>query len=291
LPQRQGQQARFHLTTNGTVAGRQAWAIMLADDLELAVSFDGTPANHNHHRRDVAGIGSAENVLACLRQLREAGKSYRVVMVVRPDNLAEVPAGLRFLREFGARQIELALDLWTRWTAADGIRLQAMIAEAAGIWRGWLPEGGVNWFDVKLAELLRLPSAKATARCGFGAGEIAVAPSGHLYPCERLIGEDGPNNPMRLPGHVLDGKHFCDHVAPEFGACAACTRCSLQFACEAVCRCSNYVRTGDINHPDGLLCVLNKAVARAIAGALDGLPLNNFSDAKIKLPTRNCYAT
>ena len=25
------------------------------------------------------------------------------------------------------------------------------------------------------------------------AGEIAVAPSGHLYPCERLIGDDAPD--------------------------------------------------------------------------------------------------
>lgn len=287
--------AQFHLTTNGTVTGSQAWTVMLADDLDLAVSFDGTPEIHDRHRHDAAGKGSANRVIACLRQLSEAGKPYRVVMVVRPDTLAEVPAGLDFLHHLGVRRIDLSLDLWTRWTAGDGVRLRAMINQAAATWRSWLPDGGINWFDVKLAELIRLPNTKPTVRCGFGNGEIAVAPSGHLYPCERLIGEDLADQPLRLPGHALQGDSFGNYSSPEFQACAACGKCSLQFACDTSCRCSNYVRTGDLHRPDGLLCVLNKATAQAIAGVLEGADLNEFINSKnskhqSSTLTKTCYA-
>src|SRR5436190_14531877 len=45
-----GRRVRFNLTTNGTITQRQAWQVMMTEDLDLAVSFDGNPATHNRHR-------------------------------------------------------------------------------------------------------------------------------------------------------------------------------------------------------------------------------------------------
>lgn len=278
---------RFFLTTNGTVTNRPAWTVMLADDLELAVSFDGTPEVHDRHRRDPQGNGSSSRVLACLAQLIEAGKSPRVVMVVRPDNLAEIPAGLEFLHRLGIQQVDLSLDLWTSWTAGDGVRLGAMLSRAAKVWRSWLPQVGVNWFDAKLAELTQMQRAGTTPRCGFGGGEIAVAPSGRLYPCERLIGEDLPNNLMVLPGHALEGDDFCGCDPAPLQACGACAGCAMKSACDTYCRCANYLRTGDVNRPDGLLCLLNKGAMRAVVDALEEIELDQ--DPKMKPQTRSCY--
>jgi radical SAM protein with 4Fe4S-binding SPASM domain len=127
-----------------------------------------------------------------------------------------------------------------------------------------VPTGAPDWFDEKLVGLARLPMPE-TARCGFGDGEVAVAPSGRLYPCERLIGEDHPGNPMRLPGHVSDGTDFLSLASPPCRAAGECARCDIGYACSTTCRCSNYVRTGDPTQPDGLLCRLNKACARLAA--------------------------
>jgi hypothetical protein len=38
--------------------------------------------------------------------------------------------------------------------------------------------------------------------------------------------------------------------------------------CNAYCRCGNYVRTGDIRRPDGLLCLLNQACLEEVAARL-----------------------
>jgi uncharacterized protein len=126
-----GKRVRFNLTTNGTINHREAWQILMADDLDLAVSFDGIPTVHDRHRRDAQGNGSAVRVEAALRQLIQNGKDFHVVMVVRPDVLADAPDGLRYLHDLGVRVVAVSLDLWTTWTAADGLRLQNLVRRAA----------------------------------------------------------------------------------------------------------------------------------------------------------------
>jgi uncharacterized protein len=145
--------------------------------------------------------------------------------------------------------------------------LETCIDELADLWLHHLPSRSLSWFDVKAAELMGLPSEE-TVRCSFGAGEVAVAPSGNLFPCERLIGEDRPENPMRLPGHVLSQPDFLSFAPNPFARCGACSQCALNPMCNTDCRCSNFIRTGNPNKPDGLLCRLNKAISRSTARVL-----------------------
>ena len=151
------------------------------------------------------------------------------------------------------------LDVWARWNREAITRLAKAIGQASRIWATRLPYMSVTWFDEKAAHVAGVAIPECAA-CGFGSGEIAVAPSGNLYPCERLIGADEEGNPMRLAGHVLDGgKDFLEVAeAPERSA-PACEHCELAPACNTTCQCSNYVRTGRVDRPDLLLCVAEKA--------------------------------
>jgi hypothetical protein len=159
-----------------------------------------------------------------------------VLTVVRPDTLKDVPQGLVYLHDLGVRHVNLSLDLWARWTAIDGLGLQLLVDRAAELWRQWLPDFSLNWFDGKVA---------GPARCGFGEGHIAVAPSGRLYPCERLIGEDPPDNPGRLPGDILKGGDFLSFAPAAMELCPACSG------------------------PDGLLDLLHKAAAPVVGRVLE----------------------
>jgi uncharacterized protein len=222
-----------------------------------------------------------------LRRLMEKDRPVRVNMVVRPDTLDELAAGLQYLHSLGVRHVDLSLDLWSAWTVADGLRLENSVVQAARLWRSWLPGFGLNWFDAKVGELAGLPQTCEDTRCGFGDGEIAVAPSGRLYPCERLIGEDRPDNPLRLPGHALDGQDFSAFKPEPFKTCSSCADCLLRSACDTVCRCSNFLRTGNVNKPDGLLCILNKAAAQAVSEVFDN---DGKTFPTLNAPPRNmCY--
>jgi len=208
-----------------------------------------------------------------MARLLEDGREFRVVMVVHPDTVESLSAGLHYLYSLGVRQFDLSLDLWTNWTRADGARLSEAIGRAADFWGTQLPECSVNWFDEKAARAsgIRVPEI---ARCGFGHVEIAVTPAGHLFPCERLVGADEPGNPMRLPENVFDGTDFLDRHPLARTPAAECEPCVLRPLCNTTnCRCSNYVRTGDVDRPDGLLCLLDQVCYRETVRVLQSRAL------------------
>jgi len=246
------------LTTNGTLTDADAWSVMTDPEVDLAISCDGLPQVHDRHRLGCGGEGSAERVVSCIRRLVIEGRPFRVAMVVRSDTVELLPESMEYLQGLGVRRLEPSIDVWAEWSAEQIAALERSIARCALIWRDGLPDLSIGWFDEKAAQLASL-AAPPTARCGFGHGEIAVAPSGRLYPCERLIGDDADDNPMALPGRVDDGADFLDYGMAPQRSDKACDACAMQSMCSTICRCSNYVRTGDVRRPDRLLCAWNQA--------------------------------
>jgi uncharacterized protein len=257
------------LTTNGMHADGAAWEVMAWPGMEIGVSHDGLPEVHDRHRRRADGQPTSPRVLTTMTRLLEADRSVLAVMVVRPDSAASLADGIVFLQRQGVRHFAPSLDLWAQWSEDDLTALEESLIRCSTVWREGLPRSSIGWFDEKAAHLAGIPVG-ATARCGFGDGEVAVAPSGNLYPCERLIGDDGPDNPMRLPGHALWGDDFRPQRFPERSD-ASCSACDIRTQCSTTCRCSNYVRTGDVRRPDGLLCLLDRVCCREAVRVLQSL--------------------
>ncbi|MBN1911679.1 MAG: radical SAM protein [Pirellulales bacterium] len=259
------------MTTNGTIAEGAAWDVMTAPDVQLSISHDGLPEVHDCYRRTPDGGGSSAEVLATINRLLAAGRDICVSMVVRPDTVARMPDGIAFLQQHGVRRIQPTLDLWTHWDRQAADHLRTAIAQTAELWYRGLPEHSISWFDEKAAKLCGL-TIGPTARCGFGDGEVAVSPEGHLYPCERLIGDGGPDDPMRLPCDAADGDDFLSVPGPAASE-SPCGSCQIESDCNTFCRCSNYVRTGDVNRPDGLLCLWNQACREETARILEKMAM------------------
>lgn len=259
-----GTQLQMTMTTNGTFDSAAARGVMTHPRLALFVSHDGLPEIHDRHRVSVIGEGTAAQVERTLRWLIAGEHDFSVNMVVRPDTVAHLPDGIRWLQSLGVRHFSNSLDLWTNWSHDDMTRLREAIFECVAVWRASLPECSISWFDEQVARYLSLPQSE-TARCGFGHGELAVSPAGNLYPCERLIGADAPNNRWRLAGHVLDGEDF--RLPPPAAALpilmSTDESCATTSVCGESCRCSNFVRTGDASRPDLLLTQLATWCAQA----------------------------
>jgi len=269
----QGVRLSLSMTTNATIESPEAWSVMTLPEMQLAVSHDGLPTVHDAQRVTVDGQPSSIRVQETMARLIDAGRQFRVVMVVQPDSVESLPAGMEFLYERGVREFDPSLNLWTTWTRADGERLQAAIGRAADFWGERLPECSVSWFDEKAAKAAGVPMSETT-RCGFAHVELAVAPSGNLYPCERLVGADEPSNPMRLPGDVFDADDFLSSGPLARATPDECAPCALRSQCNTtICRCSNYVRTGDVNRPDGLLCMLDQACYQETVRVLESRAL------------------
>jgi uncharacterized protein len=267
---------QFRLTTNGTIDAAAAWRVLLADDVKVSISHDGLAEIHDRQRHGAGGAPSAATVDATIGRLLELGKEVSVITVVRPDTVSSLPDGLAHLRDLGVRQVVPSLDLWSSWSDEAGRRLERAIVRCADLWQGWFPDFSVSWFDAKAGALLRLPRNR-TQRCGFGRGQVAVSAAGNLYPCERLIGEDRPDNPLRLKADLVAGDHFRDLPTARERELAACDQCVIKTLCSTHCRCSNYIRTGDVTRPDGLLCLLDRVCFRETVRVLRAIEANGPS--------------
>lgn len=112
----------------------------------------------------------------------------------------------------------------------------------------------VNFFENKVITHLK-NGFEQCDKCNFGEKEIAVAPSGNLYPCERLIGDD--KNSTMCIGNVFDGfdKEKRQSILDKRGNInTECIECSVKTRCMNWCSCINYATTGQINMIDGIVC-------------------------------------
>ncbi len=252
----------FQITTNGTIGTPEAWSLLLDDGISIAVSLDGSQAAHDRHRIDRFGGGSHARALGTIQRLIAAGRDVSAIMVVRPDTLELLPAGIRQMQAQGIPFILPMLDLWAKWTPADIESLERLIPELAAIWIQGLPTSSISWFDDKLHSLSGA-AVGCQSRCGFGHGELAVTPSGHLYPCERLVGQDEAGNPWRIPGELATLEDFLNLPFPHHDHCPTCAGCGAAPACRTDCKCANIIRTGNPAEPDALLCRFEQALMLA----------------------------
>jgi uncharacterized protein len=100
-------------------------------------------------------------------------------------------------------------------------------------------------------------------RCKFGCGEIAVAPSGRIYPCERLVGNDDDDSVCI--GTVAGGfapEKYQALLAQRGNRDPECVGCALQERCMNWCGCINYTTTGRIDSTPGIVCFHEKLSIR-----------------------------
>ncbi len=245
-----------NITTNGTILDQKSKNIMLSSNVDIAFSIDGDEQTHNENRKFADGTGSYEIVVGNYKRLRSFDKHIPVIVVVTPKNIDRLSDNVLSLQKIGCNNIELSLDLWAYWdnTAMDVLR-QA-VKDCSKLWLSGLPGKHISWFDdmtVRLSD-----AANKVRKCGFGKGDIAVTPNGNLYPCERLIDGDQPENPMKLKGNVFEGSDFLFGEPRDIRDVSTCKQCGIFSQCKTTCGCCNYIRSGSPGKPDLLLCLFNQ---------------------------------
>lgn len=245
------------VTTNGALVDDARADFLVAHGFFVGVSIDGVRAAHDATRPTRGGGSSFDAVVAGLDRLLARGARVETISVVDPANVAFLGDSVRFLVERGVRRLLLnpsygadwsdeALDAWRRGYEAAGELYLARCLAGRPVY--------INAIEDKLVAHAK-GGYDGGDRCGFGHGAVAVAPSGNLYPCERMVGEDddaalrvgdvwrGLDAGRRL---VLDAQ--CGPVNDECGGCGVRARCT------SFCACANRAETGELGLAGGVQC-------------------------------------
>ncbi|MBM4370722.1 MAG: radical SAM protein [Deltaproteobacteria bacterium] len=245
------------VTTNGSLLDDERLDWLGVNGFHVGVSIDGTRAAQDACRVYPGGRSTHDDVVAGIRRTLEKGLPLKTVSVVDPANAAELPATFRFLVELGVRDMSFNINYEADWdeAARDAFRLQFHEFTDAYVdlfRRGTILR--VNVLDAKVITHLKGGFA-CSDRCDFGCEELAVAPSGNLYPCDRLIGEDA--RPDVIIGTVFEGVDTAARdrlIAAKNAVLSECADCGLVNRCMHWCGCVNYAMTGSVGEVSGLLC-------------------------------------
>jgi uncharacterized protein len=258
---------RFTVNTNGTLVDDEVIALFTSvRDVEFFVSLDGPKEVHDACRRTASGCGSFEEVITGLARLRSAGIRFHVAMVFGVHNAGRLGEAVRTAVATGARRISLQPNLRDDWTDESLAALRTGLRDAADAWMEMFRAGTVvrlEPFHNKILTYLQ-GGVPCPGRCRLVATEVTVTPTGNIYPCSQMVGQDSGQG--YVIGHVDTGidqsalaqlRELKDRVE------STCEPCALRDRCESHCACRQVSLTGRIGEITATLCEIEAACIEA----------------------------
>lgn len=252
-----GVQFRMNVTTNGLCADEDTISYLAEKGMAAALSFDGVPEAQNTTRPYRGGRKSFDDTLSALRRMRSQLPDLIICAVVTPRNVAFLPESLDLFLENDCRQIMPNPDFFASWTERDcelwRIGYEYAASRFIESFRGGRPLH-ISFITAKIATHLKGGYGPDDC-CDFGDKEIAVAPSGNIYPCQRMVGED--DGAVGLMGDVFLGLNpqVCRHLNESKQIQnRECLDCHLRLRCRNWCSCVNRRLTGQYNHTAPIVC-------------------------------------
>lgn len=262
------------MTTNGTLLTEPVLEFLARENVDVCISIDGTAAVHDRNRVYRDGRGTLADVARNLSVALAELTSVQVNAVYGPDTLDDLAETVSFLADFGAPVIHLNPNISAAWDAESRARLAEAYMQVAQCYIESYQHGrelAVNLIDSKIILFLKGGYASEDM-CGMGESQWGFAPSGNIYPCERLIGED--DDPALCLGNVhngVDPRRRCAVLARRGNRNVGCKSCEWVKYCMNWCGCTNHAMTGATDLAGPMLCASERAALRAAKHVLTTL--------------------
>ncbi|HEX7506130.1 MAG TPA: radical SAM protein [Polyangia bacterium] len=266
----------FSISTNGTLLDEHRLSLLRDHAFHVQVSIDGDGAAQNLTRPYEDGRPSHDDVAANLRRLVAENLLEQIVAVIDPTTAAWLRDSYGYLASFGAAEIYFSPNYLGDWNDEACAHFEVALRELGDAYLETFRQGRLLRVDPLYGKIVShlIQGKTSPRRCGFGAEEMAVAPSGNLYPCDRMVREDD-NLAMRI-GHVEHGldQARCDVIqASRRQVDPECSACDLRPRCMQWCGCAQWETTHSLGRISSLFCWFERsfvAEADRIAGILFG---------------------
>lgn len=255
---KRGKKLFLAISTNGTLLDERRLRLLSSRGFHVQVSFDGAPAAHDLTRRFANGRSSHARIEANLRRLLAEGFAPRVISVIDPRTAPLLGESFEYLMDLGVPHIYFAPNYLGDWSEEACDRFEAALADLADRWAKRLRAGQDVRLDPLNGKVVThvVPGSSAKVACPFGADEVAIAPTGRIFPCDRLVREDDPASPVCI-GDLDRGLDLARRdalLAEKAVLDPECEACELRPRCMHWCGCANYETTGSPGKVSPLLC-------------------------------------
>ncbi len=266
-----GARLRMSVTTNGTLLTDDRAALLDELGVYVGLSIDGVREAHEAGRPRMGGGSSFDDVERGLDVLLRRGTSFETISVVTPANVRWLGASVRWLLDKGVPRIGLNPCYEAYFTDEElALYARGLDETADAMIECFRSERIVSMpvFDNKILAALK-GGLTEEDKCSLGATAVAVAPSGNVYPCERLVAED--EDPTFRMGNVLEGLELRGPACARGPVNDECTDCGERWRCGSFCACANLAETGRTDLAGGTQCWHERqtaVLADRVAGTL-----------------------
>jgi len=248
---------RLAITTNGLSLDETIAEYLRTKNIEPTFSFDGIREAQDACRRYVNGQSSFADTKEAMDLLLRYFPAMSICAVVSPENVKYLPASIDFFLDSGVRRLLLNPNFFVSWSEAELALWRQGYEHAAERFEKEFRNGRsvhINFITLKIITHLK-GGYDACDTCDFGQKEIAVAPSGNIYPCQRMVGED--TKELGWMGDVFTGLNVktCRNLADVREVTnRECRECDFSRRCRNWCSCVNHRLTGRFDLPGSLVC-------------------------------------
>ena len=187
-----GQIVANSLQTNGTLLTEEWCKFLTKYKFLVGISMDGPEEFHDHYRRNIAGQGSFQRVIAGINLCKEYGVEFNVLTLLTERNVENSDILFAFLVEHGIRYMQF-IPCFEKDN--DGIASYSITHEQYGhflcrLFDLWLAHGfdkvSIRLFDSLLSYLLNGNQSICTfqKRCG---DYVVVEHDGSVYACDFFV--------------------------------------------------------------------------------------------------------
>jgi len=248
---------RFFATTNGLCLDEETLIQCRDAGITLSLSLDGHGSCHDATRPLPDGRGSFEVLAPRFPLIQRYVPDIPVLATFSTRTVDRLADGIEKLFFCGFRTFSVGINYEEEWPEAALETLREQYRHLAAFYEARFRGGermSLNVFDTKIAAHIH-PECERCACCDQNDGEIAIAPSGNIYPCLRLVKRD--DDPTLCLGNIatgLDRKRRAKimlEAGREWPDCAACRH---RGRCFHYCSALNVKVTGRFNQPPAALC-------------------------------------
>lgn len=257
-----GKNFRFTLTTNAYHVTDEMVDFLNKEMKNIVISMDGRKEVHDAMRKNVAGHGSYEKVLANAQKIiaKREGQEYYIRGTYTAQNL-NFSQDVLAIADAGFDQISVEPVVTGEDFAIKTEHLPQIKHEYEMLAREYLKRERAgkpfNFFHF-MVDLDSGPCLNKRLRgCGAGSEYLAVSSEGKLYPCHQFAGME-----EFYMGTVYDDDLNEDieqtfiktHIFTKEG----CLECWAKYYCSGGCAANAYHSTGDIRKPYKIGCETEK---------------------------------
>lgn len=264
------------VTVNGTLMNREKLQWLIEHHFRVGLSLDGVAETHNILRKMKSGEDSFDLCAKALDDFIELKPNGSVIVVVDPRNVKGLNKGVVALYERGVEHITLNINYYTEWSKRDLSNLKKLYKKLKSFFvkcaKGERPLH-ISSINNKIVTTVDEKCRKDS--CQFGKRTMVVAPSGNIYPCDRVVGNDDDEHIQM--GNIATGFKEVnrDRILAESGnSNDECRECVYRSRCVNWCGCVNYLTTGHVGKTSGVVCFheqLTIDIADAIVASAKGI--------------------